>query len=161
MELVINSAVKYLTDTGHDPIEKVLWICRESDQIAMYELGNENALPLMRKLSEIEELIASENALIVSYNNSLLLHEEQISQTQMQIRDSRWELIKDIVTCEPDVFFPHERNVLIEKVMSEKKVTRKSLFKFIPYSQRSIKSDAEDRIKGLVRKKEVLITLQS
>lgn len=131
MELAINSAVKYLTDTGHDPIEKVLWICRESDQVAMFELGNGNALPIMRKLSEIEELVASGNALIVSYNNSLLLHEEQITQTQIQIRDSRWELIKDIVTCEPDVFFPHERNVLIEKVMSEKKVTRKSLYKFM------------------------------
>jgi putative transposase len=112
-------------------LERVLWINREGDAIVTYELNTYNALPVFKKLSEMEELLNLKEIETVEYNSMPMFDYDDISESSKQIIENRWNVIKSLVTCEPDIYISKRRGAMIEKVTEENSTIKKTIYKWL------------------------------
>jgi putative transposase len=112
-------------------LERVLWINREADTIVTYELNAHYALPVFKKLSEIEELLNLKEIETVEYNSMPMFDYEDISESSKQIIESRWTLMENLVTCEPDIYISKRRGEMIEKITKENLAIKKTIYKLL------------------------------
>jgi putative transposase len=130
MSIAINSIIKYVLNTENEVLEIVLWICRERNEVVTYDL-NTKALPTFKTLSDIEELIELREAVIVSLITNPMIRDDELNKNSKLIRQNRWDILKEIVNLEPDIYIESKRGKLINKVVIEKKITKKLIYKLL------------------------------
>ncbi|WP_186431372.1 Mu transposase C-terminal domain-containing protein [Clostridium sp. BSD9I1] len=108
-----------------------MWISRETDTVILYRLNKKGELPICEKLSYIEELLSSSQIIEVEYNSMKRINYKNISESSIQILEKRWNIIKDIVLCEPDIYFGEERGSLINKVIIEYGCAKKTVYEYL------------------------------
>lgn len=132
MNLTVNSVIKYVSINESAKLEVILWIDNEYDTIVTYDVSNKNSLPIIKKRTEIEMLLDSLDVTIIPYPFFKHIDEAKVSEKYKRIRDTRWNLIKDIVCDEPDIYIKSKRNKLIKNIMKKNGLNHhKNLYKYI------------------------------
>ncbi len=132
MNLTVNSVIKYVSFNEPVKLEVILWIDNESDSIVTYDINSKNSLPFIKKKTEIEMLLDSLDITIIPNPFFKYINETKISDKYKLIRDYRWDLIKDIVCDEPDIYIKSKRNKLIKSIMNKNGLSHhKNLYKYL------------------------------
>ncbi|MFL0248427.1 DNA-binding protein [Candidatus Clostridium stratigraminis] len=127
MDIAINSVIKYISASEQPTLEVILWIESQSNSIITFELNNNTSIPQIKELSHIKALLISKEIIIIDNPNINPICEENITEKHKQIRDNRWNLIKDIVFCEPDIYIKSKRGKIIKDLMIKNQIHQHKL----------------------------------
>ncbi|OMD04127.1 transposase [Paenibacillus sp. FSL R5-0636] len=144
MQIVINSIVEYLSeDLKVTEILRVLWIDNKQENAVVVSIDNPQKLsyPYFVKcediLSDLSERMCRLTELEVDMR--IVSPDEDYLNKYKENRDRRWNLIKDIVQKEPDIYLSKSRGRLIEEAHlasgKPKKVIRDNLLKYWFYGK--------------------------
>lgn len=117
MDIAINSVIKHITNSENSLLEVVLWIDIKTNLVVTFQLYNTYSVPEVKELSGIQELLDSNDIDIIPNPNFRFIDEDTIPVKYKKIRNDRWDLIKDIVSCEPDIYIKEKRGKLIKNLM--------------------------------------------
>ncbi len=113
LNYTINSLLKWKDGTESPCIERLLWLDDETTYVIDV---NKNKVPYIRKLKDIEDVLAEGKAEIKEDDEFIvMLKEEDIPEKHKKIRDRAWEVIKDMADKEPYIFQSAFRGKLIKK----------------------------------------------
>ncbi len=114
--LVVNNLISYNTENNEEVVERVLWLDDVRD-IGFFIDIHSNRFPYAKTISEVEEAINAGNANILSEDPfTRVINEGNISEKHIIARDKAWEMIKDIVVLEPQIYDSSERRRYILKI---------------------------------------------
>lgn len=127
MHLYVN---ELLEEKNSQCFYRVLWIDPGNIVVYLIDVKSKNALPMVRRASDIVEDII---------NGEILKHRDDpfkangtgANETNLQYKDNAWNIIKDIVNKEPDIFVREKRGKLIEKATTAHKVTKMTVYKYL------------------------------
>lgn len=129
---VENEIIQFTDASGKEFTERILWI--DAGYVICFTISvfDEKALPIKRKISELEKL-RSEGILIFVEEVYPLVYrdEKQIPDNQKLIRDSRWEIIKNICLKEPDIYQLEKRGSLVNECIKETGISKGLLYKHL------------------------------
>lgn len=113
LRYTVNSLIEWKDGTESTSIERLLWI---DDEIAYVIDLNKNKVPYIRRQKDMEDALAGGKAEIKDDDEFIVvLKEEDIPVKHKEIRDRAWEVIKDMVDKEPDIFQSTFRGKLIKR----------------------------------------------
>lgn len=117
IEVYVNSIIGY-----RDPSDdmrvcdkyRVLWIAADNYQVVIINLSGQT-MPEVRDLSDLQQEFTSGLALKLTDDpfSKLVNPPEEFLAKHKHIRDSAWDIIKDLVSNEPDIYRPDKRGLLI------------------------------------------------
>lgn len=143
MILTINELIKFVEDGR---IERILWIDEGNIIAFLIDIYSANALPLLRRVSDIREGFADESIVKVEEDPCYrIINEASLMNKNIIIRDKAWEIIKMIALSmnEPDIFYGERRGLLIKQAMDEFKISKNMVYKYLRrYWQRGKVRDA-------------------
>lgn len=114
LDYTANSLIEWKSEGEDSSVERVLWL---DDEIAYVININKNKVPFFRRLKDIDEALANDKAEIKEEDNLIVVSkEEDIPQKHKEIRDRAWEIIRDMVDKEPEIFKSTYRRRLIRQV---------------------------------------------
>lgn len=128
MRYAVNSLLSWKLDNNLK-VERVIWI---GDSEIVVICMDSNDAPYFRNTSEVAE--AFENNLIEVNTHDpyiRLIKEDDISDKHKQIRDKLWDVIKDIVIKEPEIFQAKLRRKMIKDVSDKSGISQSSIFRYI------------------------------
>ncbi|MED4698231.1 Mu transposase C-terminal domain-containing protein [Lysinibacillus capsici] len=105
---------------------RILWI--DSGYVIAYviDINDAKATPFIMKISEIEERI--NNAIYVVEISKSISLKRIPTQKDLNHRDKTWEMIKEIVNLEPDIYMKDRRHKLIESAMITNNVKSRNTY---------------------------------
>jgi hypothetical protein len=109
---------------------RVLWISEDNKYIFVIDTKESNAFPLFRKVEEIKDGII-EGGLLKKLSDSPPKTDGIVSDKAIADKDIAWNIIKDIVNREPDIYFDNPRGKLINEVMQKHKISKPSVYKYL------------------------------
>jgi len=115
--------------------ERVLWVNRDNDTVVTISILSNKGVPSVKSLSILEGDINNGNVIKREYDpyNVFMVPEDNLSTKEVQLRDNAWNLIKEMVEMEPNIFDPTERYQMI-KLASKVTGKRKNLYyKYLRY----------------------------
>jgi hypothetical protein len=119
-KIVVNSIIEMLNEDGNsEKLYRVLWVDGEQNVVLMnISDPKKMELPkvwdyqdLVRELDEKRSIISQ-----IEIDMRLLSPEEEYLEKFIENRNRRWELIKEIVVKEPDIYISAERGKLIRQL---------------------------------------------
>lgn len=110
---------------------RVLWIDTNNTYTFLIDINGINANPFLKDVKDISEEIIYEKMKKVKLNSDILLTDESISSISIEKRDTAWNIIKDIVKIEPDIYITSRRTKLVKQVLCENKISKPTLFKYL------------------------------
>lgn len=117
----INEIVSFQEANGIDVSERILWI--DDGYVICYtiDITNKNALPVKRKMSDLEEMFDQKLLQIVTDDPFSFVYqsEDQIQKKQKDVRDERWIAIQKIACMEPEIYDKQKRGPLVRKTQDE------------------------------------------
>lgn len=120
MKLVINTVIEYISDNGEKHYERVLWLEVETDKVVVYKLGCKNEFPIIKKLSDLQAIVDNKLCNVIEYRSERLLFDEHdISEAEKKSCDKAWNIIKDIVNKEPEVYNKKNRAILVKEAVQK------------------------------------------
>ena len=129
MNIIANAVYKRI-DT--EDIFRILWLFPEQDQVVLISLVRKNSSPYFMELSVLQEII--ENSTYEeqkTYYTNRVITDENCSMSQITLRDTAWNAIKDFVTSEPDCFEPKYRSKFISSRAKELQVPRMTIQRYL------------------------------
>lgn len=130
MEFYINEIIK---ETSSEEKYRIIWIDKDSFFLYMLQLGNEKALPIKKKISELNEAIVL-NEWIKERETEFPFLSNEYERKHFEIRDNAWSIIEDIVNKEPQAFEKSFRAKAIKITCEQYSVSyhtvRKYLYKY-------------------------------
>lgn len=97
-------------------VERILWIDHTSTYCATIDVNHKNALPEINELSSINRLLEDGSIKILERDSfGRYLVENELTSSEITIRNNRWDAIKELIDLEPDIFDSAKRWKLIEK----------------------------------------------
>ncbi|WP_224958696.1 Mu transposase C-terminal domain-containing protein [Geomonas subterranea] len=119
------------SDNHKDLLEVILYVMDE--QCIVIQLNGEYKLPYTREISEVESALINGGAINrrTHPNAKIICADEEYQEKHGHIRDRAWELIKDIVEDEPNIYFSHWRGRLVKSVVKKYNVTKSEVYKFL------------------------------
>lgn len=113
LRYTVNSLIEWKDGTESTSIERLLWM---DDEIAYVIDLNKNKVPYIRRIEDIEVALAEDKAEIIKEDKYIVvLREEDIAEKHKVIRDKAWNIVKDMVDKEPDIYQASFRRKLIKK----------------------------------------------
>lgn len=113
LRYTVNSLLEWKDGTESTSTERLLWM---DDEIAYTIDVNKNKVPYIRRQKDIEDALAGGKAEIKDDDEFIVvLKEQDIPEKHKEIRDRAWEVIKDMVDKEPDIFQSAFRGKLIKR----------------------------------------------
>jgi len=113
LRYTVNSLLEWKDGTESTNIERLLWM---DDEIAYTIDVNKNKVPYIRRQKDIEDALAGGKAEIKDDDEFIVvLKEQDIPEKHKKIRDRAWEVIRDMVDKEPDIFQSAFRGKLIKR----------------------------------------------
>jgi len=142
--IVINSIIERLNENLEvEEVLRVLWIDDERENVVLVNIDDHRKMtyPFFIKYSEIMRELNDKKSRIIELETDmrLLSPDENYLEKYRDNRERRWELIKDIVLQEPEIYISKDRGRLIHDVHiatgKAKKVIRTYLKKFWFYGK--------------------------
>ncbi|TQR40164.1 Mu transposase C-terminal domain-containing protein [Paenibacillus popilliae] len=144
MKIVVNSIIERLSeDLEIVEIIRILWIDDERKQAAVVNINDNRNItyPYFLRCEDIILEIEERKSRLIELETDmrLLSPDEKYLEKYRKSRDHRWNLIKDIVNVEPEIYMPDSRGKLIHEAHlasgKSKKVIRKNLKKYWFYGK--------------------------
>jgi len=132
--IAINTIIEWLDSSeGTNRLERVLWIDALGKEVVVFALFNPRALPEWKDAAEIEKAFADGIAIkrISDPYTSLALPDSEILQKHRERRDRAWEIIKDLVVDEPDIYKSEGRGRLLHHTSEQFGVQTKTVYKYL------------------------------
>ncbi|MEG6512526.1 Mu transposase C-terminal domain-containing protein [Desulforamulus ruminis] len=132
MTLVVNSILEWV-NSSKEKIERVLWIDSKGSELVVISLSNPKALPEWKNLIDIYQAINNGEVIkrIVDPYPILSVPEEEILEKHKDRRDHVWELIKDLVTNEPNIFQRDGRGSHVHQIAKESGIHQQTIYKYL------------------------------
>ncbi|WP_139840769.1 Mu transposase C-terminal domain-containing protein [Gottfriedia acidiceleris] len=129
---VLNDILQ-ITDINGTTKERLLYIDEDYKYCYCINIFDKKALPIKRKLSDLEELFNSHMLEICSEEpfSYIYKEDENLSQKQKEIRDKRWGIIGEIVENEPDIYEKHIRGRLVEELSRSTKKIKSVIYDYL------------------------------
>ncbi|UTW70539.1 hypothetical protein KHA80_09290 [Anaerobacillus sp. HL2] len=90
---------------------RILWIDEGNVIAYLIDLHDEKAVPFVMNVSDLKEEIPLDEIQKIKDDPFVhLLFHSEITDKQKEYRDNAWNVIKDIVTNEPDIFVKSVQN---------------------------------------------------
>jgi hypothetical protein len=107
-------------DLNQESLHRVLWISSDQEYVVLIDITDKNNMkyPFFRKYEELINELKEGYLRPLEINPDLRLtspDEEYLNKYKAR-RDSKWDVIKDIVIQEPDIYIPEKRGPLVTKV---------------------------------------------
>lgn len=127
MILAINELIKL----NGGPIERILWV--DPDNIVCYTINilDDKATPQKKSVKEIKSLISEGVYEKIEEVYSFPFSETDIKENHKLKRDSSWDIIKDLIICEPDIYIPEKRHSMVLDVCNNVKISRITVYKHL------------------------------
>jgi len=128
--LTVNTIIEWKYETKVK-YERILWMDYLNDIVYVINV-NDNNLPIIRKISEIDEQLKS-NKVFIENNDPFfrIQEEEKLTDKDIYMREEAWNYIKDIIKSEPDIYQSKLRSKLISEISNKENVHRNSIVKYI------------------------------
>ncbi|NLI58796.1 MAG: DDE-type integrase/transposase/recombinase [Clostridium sp.] len=116
--IAVNTLIKWGQDNDKESVERILWLDRQQNLAYVINIYS-NESPFPRCISDIEECIKQGIAGLLDSDPFVkVVDEGELSEKSKEIRDRAWEVIKELVTLEPVIFYKKERRELVLKASS-------------------------------------------
>jgi len=125
--MFINSVVK----SSAENIYRILWISAEKNLIITIQLNIKTSTPSVYEYSDwVSQLDANELQIIV---DPYLQLRTTINPTEKQKhkRDEAWNIIADLVSKEPDIYFKKEKRLLIKKAVQCSNKSERTIYNYL------------------------------
>lgn len=135
MSIFINNVLKREENGKLLDCERVLWINKEKDAVITISIINDNALPLYKSLSNLQNELDSGQLIKLQYDPyaKFMIPEDKLSLNEIKIRDQAWECIKEIVELEPNIYDKKERYQIIKELCKKTGKGKKFIYKYLRY----------------------------
>jgi hypothetical protein len=110
---------------------RVLWIDDENKYSYLIDIDDQKAVPFLRSVKDIIEDILQDYLVKNKSHPFLNKNQTLLTEKERQLRDYAWDCIKSIVELEPDIYIPEKRGPLIQGVIDEKGITKRSIYKYL------------------------------
>jgi hypothetical protein len=129
--LVVNSLISFNTLENEKVVERVLWVNKAHDYGYFLDIHN-TSLPYEKNITEVEEGLNKGSIVLVEKDPfSRLINEKYIPEKHLSLRDSAWEIIKDIVKLEPFIYHSAERRKLILKKCEAHNIHESTVIRYL------------------------------
>lgn len=129
--LAVNTLITWKKDNDTFITERILWVNKNLDIVYVIDI-NTDSLPVIRTLTEIKSAIRqglADNKVNDKYKR--FVAEDDLKEKDKIKRDKAWEVIKDIIFLEPEIYEKSERRNLINKVAKTYNVHHNSLVNYL------------------------------
>ncbi|BDG30459.1 Mu transposase C-terminal domain-containing protein [Parageobacillus thermoglucosidasius] len=113
-------------------VERILWIDPGNIICFTINIYEDNPLPLKRTISDLENML---NDGCLSFINDepfrIYFRDDELSEKEIRIREKRWNIIKDVVCVEPDIYDSFRRGQIVKSLLSNKSSNYASIYKFL------------------------------
>ena len=114
--IILNAVIEWLDTTVEKTlVERVLWLSRNGETLYVICINDSKALPVLRTRDEVEDALRSGKSTLrtVDPYARLASLNADTNQKHLEIRDSRWEMIKGLISNEPEIYDKKCRKKLI------------------------------------------------
>ena len=128
MNLLVN---ELLENSQANKIFRVLWVDTGNVLTYLIDVEDKMALPFAVTVAEIKEELIQDELIKIKHDEFLHVVKDEINEKNFIIRDTAWNMIKDIVTNVPDIFDRDKRGQMIAEVMKKYAVTKPTVYKYL------------------------------
>jgi hypothetical protein len=129
----INDIISIEEANGEKQLERILWIDEGNVICYTIHLENKKTKPIKRKISDLQQL--HDEQLITFINQDpygfIYQHEEQLTDKSKELRDYRWDFIKNIVNREPEIYECEGLAPLIQLAIKESRKHKRFVYKYL------------------------------
>ena len=130
---VINDIISIEEVGGTKRLERIIWI--DDGNIICYtiDMEKESTLPIKRKISDLNQLL-DEDLLSLMENDPygfIYQDEEHLSKKSKELRDDRWDCIKEMVLLEPEIFESDKRGRVIKAAVDKTGKNKRLFYKYL------------------------------
>jgi putative transposase len=132
MNLHVNMLIEWIGEGTESRIERVLWIDPTGEHVAVIDILNRTALPVLCESDMIQDALDAMEARILTIDPYAIQHrpEEDIPIQHREIRDRAWESIAPLVEIPNTTFFsPRTRGWLIAKAAEQAGCSEPTIYK--------------------------------
>lgn len=130
---VINDIISIEEAAGKKRSERILWIDEGNIICYTIDMDKKSKFPIKRKISDLQQLHGEQLLSLIDSDPYGFIYqdEEQLSEKSKDLRDARWECIKDMVLQEPDIFERDKRGRLITAAIAKTGKSKRLLYKYL------------------------------
>jgi len=114
LNFYVNEILLEVQDQRH---YRILWIDEGNIVAYIIDLNDEKALPIKRMISEMKDDVVTGNVKKEKEDAYIVNSNLEYSQKHLDTRNRAWEIIKDMVIDEPNIFDKNFRATYTKKVM--------------------------------------------
>lgn len=114
-------------------IERVLWIASDCSKIVVINIQDLSHMPEFRNYEEIREALHNGLARKLSIDPYLMFMRpsENISERSLSNRNRAWDVIRNIVDLEPDIYEQSQRGKFIDEESKKLNVQKKCIYRYL------------------------------
>lgn len=128
--LIRNDLLRYDEEDGRTV--RVLWLRSDSAGVAIIDVLADKALPSIVRLDVLIEDLKLKRARLLNPDPFLVLASENtLPDSHKAIRDSAWNIVKELVAQEPDIYRRDKRGRLLKAIMAKHQITLKTLYRYL------------------------------
>lgn len=136
LQIVENSIIELLdVEDERISIQRVIWISTDLKEVVVIDISDKKKidLPFIRTYEEILNEIQEESSRLVEFEPDLrLISPEPTYLNQYKgERDKNWNVIKEIVVQEPDIFISKKRGPLVKDTSEKVGVAKKDIYRLL------------------------------
>lgn len=136
MLLFENTVIELLdSELKSESLLRVLWISPDKTDIIVVEINDHKKMkfPFSRDYNEIVSEIREGKARILEIDPDirLILPDENYLRKYKEQRDANWDVIKEIVIKEPDIYISSLRGTLINEVVEKTGKSKKEIYRLL------------------------------
>lgn len=131
-----NSIIEFLDlELKTELIIRVLWISPDEEDVFIININDHKKVkfPYVRKYNELLTDIKDGRAKFMEADPDLRLisPEEDYLTKYKKYRDANWNIIKDIVDKEPEIYFPNSRGPIISQAVEDTGKSKKEIYRLL------------------------------
>ncbi len=136
MIIAVNSIIEWVgtQDANKKPIlDRILWVSPSGEQCVLILIYAETELPYWVPLKDVEDALLDGRALkrTIDPYAWYASPDKDFLQKHAVKRDIAWEIIKSLVTNEPDIYDESKRGLLIKDASLKHNIHKKSIYKYL------------------------------
>lgn len=141
--LIVNSLISWKQDNEEFITERILWVDTQLDEVYVTNI-NLDKFPYKRRGGDITEGINNGYVFIdVNDKYKRFANDDELTSAEKKIRDDAWNIIKDIVKLEPQIFEKRYRTSIIKKLAATNNIHENNIKRYLRrYWQRGMTKNA-------------------
>lgn len=132
--LTVNSVIEWVhAESKNNILERVLWINQDKNQIVVFNLNDDNAFPEVKEMEIYSEAITNGSAIKRPVDPFVIAIPPNSDYYQKHFNEveSAWEIIKDIVVDEPDIYDEKLRGKMVTEVTEKYNKHKMTVYKYL------------------------------